>query len=410
MNPGGESMTCGLYVHIPWCVKKCPYCDFNSHAIREDIPARAYINALLLDLAGEASAGAFGPVDSIFIGGGTPSLLSGTAVSRLMAGIRRELPLTRDCEITLEANPGTLDAKRLDDFRCAGVNRLSIGVQSFDDALLLRIGRIHDGRQARLAVARALDAGFDAINLDLLYGLPGQTLDQGIADVETAIDFGTAHISHYQLTIEPNTLFHRHPPPLPDDDVVSTISEHSIGRLEAAGYRRYEISAFSRSGHACRHNLNYWRFGDYLGIGAGAHGKLTPAGSVPVRSLKIRHPRAYLDAAATRRFDLTREKCSTDSLPLEFMMNALRLIDGISLARFTQTTSLPVDTIRPQLEAGRDRGLLSICNGYIRPTSRGFDFLNELLLLFASPQEPKRARHATAIAPPAYADRRHALT
>lgn len=404
-------MGLGLYIHVPWCVKKCPYCDFNSHALREEIPERAYVDALLLDLAGEVSARAADTVDSVFIGGGTPSLLSGTAVARLLEGIGRQLILTPDCEITLEANPGTAEAGRFEAFRRAGVNRLSIGVQSFDEALLPRIGRIHDGRQARLAVRRALDAGFDAVNLDLMYGLPGQTFDQGIADVETAIDFGVAHISHYQLTIEPNTLFYRHPPELPHDDVASNIFEHGVEHLSVAGYRRYEISAYSRSGHQCRHNLNYWRFGDYLGIGAGAHGKLTPrGGGVPTRSLKQRHPRSYLAAAATGRFDLTRGQCLRESLPLEFMMNGLRLIDGIALARFTQTTSLSVEVVQAQLERARDRGLLSMGEGYIRPTPAGFQFLNELLLLFAPSKAPTRGPPSAAIPPPAYGSARRAVT
>lgn len=395
-------MGLGLYVHVPWCVKKCPYCDFNSHALRGDIPERAYVDALLGDLAGELSTREFGAVDSVFIGGGTPSLLGEEAVARLLEGIGAHVTLAPGCEISLEANPGTVEAGRFEAFRRAGVNRLSVGVQSFDDTLLPRIGRIHDGRQARLAVERAMAAGFDSVNLDLMYGLPGQTVDQGMADVETAIDAGVAHISHYQLTIEPNTLFYRQPPDLPVDDVASDIFEHAAARLRAAGYRRYEISAYSRPGKECRHNLNYWRFGDYLGIGAGAHGKLSPGGGVPERSLKHRHPRRYLAAAATGRFDQSRARCSEDSLPLEFMMNGLRLINGIALTRFTQTTSLSVDVIRRPLEIARERGLLRMDDDNIRPTDVGFQFLNELLLLFAPSRESGARPSAESIGTPPY--------
>ena len=411
MNYPADTKSVALYVHVPWCVKKCPYCDFNSHALRQELPENPYIDALLRDLAAEVSAGSFECIDSIFIGGGTPSLLSGQAIARLLQGIRQQLVLSPNCEITLEANPGTLEAGRFKAFRRAGVNRLSLGIQSFDDALLARIGRIHDGHQARLAIADALGAGFDSINLDLMYGLPEQTPEQALADLDTAIQFDAAHISHYQLTIEPNTLFFRQPPPLPADDAVSEIFEQSAVRLEAAGYRRYEISAYARAGHQCRHNLNYWRFGDYLGIGAGAHGKLTPMGAgLPVRSIKQRHPRAYLEAAASANFDQSRTPCAADSLPLEFMMNALRLIDGIGLARFVETTSLPVAAIHSQLDIARERGLLRLTDDRIQPTGMGFQFLNELLLLFTPANEPVAKACAAPVASPAYETARRAVT
>lgn len=406
-----ETAACALYVHIPWCVKKCPYCDFNSHTLRESIPEQAYVDALLLDLQQELQVRTYNPLKSIFIGGGTPSLFSAEAVARLLEGISGRLPLSPDCEITLEANPGTIEAGRFVAFRSAGVNRLSIGIQSFDDEMLTRIGRIHDGRQSRLAVEQALTAGFDSFNLDLMYGLPGQTAAQAVEDTDTAIRFGPTHISHYQLTIEPNTLFYRQPPALPRDEHIWNAAMRCQQRLHAAGYQRYEISAYARPGHECRHNRNYWRFGDYLGIGAGAHGKTRASDrELPVRSLKHRHPRAYLDAAVSGSFDLSRAPVAPGSLPLEFMMNALRLTQGFELSLFPRTTGLALEAIRPQLETARRRGFIVLERNFLRPTALGARFLNDLLLEFAAPTSKASASRTTVRRSPPYESASRGLT
>jgi oxygen-independent coproporphyrinogen-3 oxidase len=384
-----------LYVHVPWCVKKCPYCDFNSHALRGEVPEAAYIDALLADLDREVEARFPRTLNSIFIGGGTPSLLSPDSVARLLEGVGARLPLSPDCEVTLEANPGTVEAGRFGGFRQAGVNRLSIGVQSFHDDLLSAIGRIHDARQSRLAVENARDAGFENLNLDLMFGLPGQSVAQALKDVDTAIALSPTHISHYQLTIEPNTLFHRHPPVLPGEEPAWQMGQRCAKRLAASGYARYEISAFARAGHECRHNLNYWEFGDYLGIGAGAHGKISDAASgAVVRSLKHRHPRAYLDAARNGSFDFKRDSCDRDALPLEFMMNALRIVRGFDLDLFVARTGMPATAIQGGLEIARSRKLIRVTDARVEPTSLGLRFLNELLLLFASASSQSAVRSA----------------
>ena len=382
----------GIYLHVPWCVKKCPYCDFNSHALKTELPEDAYVDALLDDLDSESEALGTPAVTSVFIGGGTPSLLSPDAVARLIEGIRTHIALEPGCEITLEANPGTAEAGRFEGFRQAGVNRLSIGVQSFDDALLSAIGRIHDGREARAAAEMARAAGFDSLNLDLMYALPGQSAAQALSDVESALALEPTHLSYYQLTLEPNTLFYRQPPKLPADDLAWRMSQQGIERMRARGFERYEVSAFARAGFECRHNLNYWRFGDYMGVGAGAHGKLTDIGSGKIiRSLKHRHPRAYLNAAQSRRFDLKREAVAEEVLPLEVMMNALRLVSGFDLALFPQHCGLPIGKISRVLAEAESRQLIEIRDGALKPTALGLQFLDDLLLMF-SPQDERDPR------------------
>jgi oxygen-independent coproporphyrinogen-3 oxidase len=312
----------GLYVHLPWCTRKCPYCDFNSHAA-DDFPEHAYIAALLADLDHERTRITGRIIDSIFIGGGTPSLFSVSGISALLDGIRARVTLSPDCEITLEANPGSAEVDRFAGYLAAGVNRLSIGVQSFDDAALKSIGRIHDARAAHLAIERAQSVGMERINIDLMYGLPGQSWQAALADVREALDHGVGHLSHYELTIEPNTLFHRFPPTRPGEDALWTMHTNSVELMQAAGFRRYEISAYSRPGVECRHNLNYWSFGDYIGIGAGAHGKLTSAaGGVIERSVKHRHPRRYLAGLGGGDHEARRGPVPVADLPVEFMLNA----------------------------------------------------------------------------------------
>ena len=394
-----DSIPVSLYVHVPWCVKKCPYCDFNSHALKSELPEAAYVDALLADLESECATIASRTVDSVFIGGGTPSLFSPESVARLIEGIGARVALSSRCEITLEANPGTAEASRFCGFRQAGINRLSIGVQSFDDNVLVAIGRIHDGRQARAAAEMARAADFDSFNLDLMYALPGQSVEQALSDIDTALELEPTHLSYYQLTLEPNTLFFRHPPKLPAEDSAWRMSQQGIERMRACGYHRYEISAFARAGFECRHNLNYWRFGDYVGIGAGAHGKLTDANRGEItRTLKHRHPRAYLNAARDRRFELKREPLARDALPLEFMMNALRLTAGIDLALFTARTGVPLAELLSVLAEAEAEELVEIKGGMLKPTTLGLQFLDDLLLRFAPAIDRARFPRATAAA------------
>jgi oxygen-independent coproporphyrinogen-3 oxidase len=372
-----------LYVHLPWCERKCPYCDFNSHAASE-IPQSAYVQALLADLDEELARVPGRVLESVFIGGGTLSLFSVTAIGTLLDGIHARAKLAKACEITLEANPGSAEAGRFAGYREAGVNRLSIGVQSFDDASLTRIGRVHDARAAHRAVEMAHAAGFERINIDLMYGLPGQSLRGALADVEQALNHEVGHLSHYELTIEPNTLFHRFPPERPDEDAVWAMHSECLARIEAAGLQRYEISAYAKPGGESRHNLNYWWFGDYLGVGAGAHGKLTdPAHRVVERSLKHRHPRRYLagDGGRTAR----RWVVADSDLPLEFMLNAARLLAGFPEGLFESRTGVTLEAIGAPLERAVARGLVERSEGLIRPTARGTQFLNEYLLLFQAP-------------------------
>jgi putative oxygen-independent coproporphyrinogen III oxidase len=371
-----------LYVHIPWCVRKCPYCDFNSHEAREGLPERAYVDALLADLDQELPAVWGRVVGSIFIGGGTPSLFSAEAIDRLLAGIRARLQCKPGLETTLEANPGTVEQKRFHEFLAAGVNRLSIGVQSFDPGMLERIGRIHGRREAIHATELAHDAGFASFNLDLMFGLPGQTPKQALDDLVTAMDLEPAHLSWYQLTLEPNTYFHRHPPQLPDDEVLWEMQLQGQARLAERGYTQYEVSAYARNGLQCRHNLNYWQYGDYLGIGAGAHQKLTDADQQRIRrSWKLKNPRDYLAGAhGETRIGGTSEP-DADEVVLEFLMNALRLNAGFTTALFEQATGLGLERIRPALDRARQRELLEPDEPW-RCTELGRRFLNDLLAEF----------------------------
>jgi len=389
----------GLYVHLPWCARKCPYCDFNSHQA-SDIPDSAYVAALLEDLDDESVRVTGRAVESVFIGGGTPSLFSVSAIAALLDGIRARVELAPDCEVTLEANPGSAEADRFAGYRGAGVNRLSIGVQSFDDGALQRIGRIHDARAAHQAVEMAQAAGLERINIDLMYGLPGQSWQGALADVEQALGHGVSHLSHYELTIEPNTLFHRFPPARPDEDAFWTMHTRSLERMEFAGLRRYEISAFARPGDQCRHNLNYWRFGDYLGIGAGAHGKLTRGvDRVVERSVKHRHPRRYLASCGGGDFEASRGPVAGADLPLEFMLNAARLLEGFSEELFEARTGLPASVISGPLLQAEKRGLIHRSPGAIRPTRRGTQFLNDYLTLFQDQSPAAAAVDATKRAP-----------
>lgn len=386
----------GLYVHVPWCVRKCPYCDFNSHQVRphpnpiheverepkslDEELERGYLGALVADLECALPSVWGRTVHSIFIGGGTPSLLSARAVDSLLGAIRARLRVEPDAEITLEANPGTFEAGKFADFRAAGINRLSIGIQSFDPGHLKVLGRIHDAPQARAAIEIAR-RDFDNFNLDLMYALPGQSLEQALADLTAALEYEPPHLSAYHLTIEPNTWFHRHPPQLPDDDTAADM-QAAIERLAAErGYRHYETSAFCKPGREARHNLNYWTFGDYLGIGAGAHGKLSFAERI-VRETRWKHPREYMDRALAGAPVQTAQDIAPASLPFEFMMNALRLGDGFELRLFAERTGVPLTAALAGLEQAQRRGLVERDHVRVRPTLRGQRFLNDLLQLF----------------------------
>ncbi len=369
-----------LYVHWPWCVRKCPYCDFNSHESRGEIDEPAYLAALIADLEAALPQVWNRPVSSVFIGGGTPSLMSAATADALLAAIRMRLPLHPDAEITLEANPGTAEAGKFAAFRAAGVTRLSIGVQSFEDSKLVALGRIHSANEANYAITLA-QRHFERVNVDLMYALPLQSLSEAERDIATAIAGGVSHISAYHLTLEPNTAFHHSPPPLPDDDLAADMQEMVEERLAAAGFEHYETSAFARPGQRCRHNLNYWTFGDYLGIGAGAHGKLSNHEHI-WRETRQRHPQAYLEAAARGEFIATRQDIARHDLPGEFMMNALRLNEGFPASLFVERTGLPLAEIEKSALAARCDGLLEASDGWLRPTPRGRRFLNRLLALF----------------------------
>ena len=392
LRPGtlqlGESPPLSLYVHLPWCLAKCPYCDFNSHALpRPDqggLPEARYIEALIADLEAALPQVWGRPVHSVFIGGGTPSLFSADAIGRLLAAIRARLPLLPGCEITLEANPGSFERDRFRDFRKAGVTRLSVGVQSFDDAMLAKLGRVHNGAQARAALTEAA-AAFETFNLDLMYALPGQTLAALHADLDIALSFAPPHLSIYHLTIEPNTRFATAPPAhLPDDDLASDMLDAITERTAGVGLQRYEVSAFARSGHRCRHNLNYWQFGDYLGIGAGAHGKLSYPHRV-VRQVRWREPNTYLERSMAGQAMSNDDEVPRSQLPFEFMLNALRLREGFALADFTARTGLAITAIAKPLAEAEARGLLERDFSRVWPSARGFDFLSDLQALFLAP-------------------------
>jgi oxygen-independent coproporphyrinogen-3 oxidase len=369
-----------LYIHIPWCVRKCPYCDFNSHEARNAIPEEAYADALIRDLESALPLVWGRKVSSIFIGGGTPSLLSGAALTRLLSEVRMRLPLVHEAEITLEANPGTVEADKFAVFREAGVNRLSLGIQSFSDSHLQALGRIHSGDEAQRAIAIA-QRRFENVNLDLMYALPQQALDQALQDVRTALAFAPQHLSCYHLTLEPNTLFAHQPPEVPDDDVSSEMQQAIEELLAGRGYVHYETSAFAQPGRQSRHNLNYWQFGDYLGIGAGAHGKLSFHDRV-IRQSRHKQPQAYMEAVAQGRQVQSEEALGRDDLAFEFMMNALRLNEGFDEGLFQERTGLPLLLIRRELEAAESRGLLVRGGGRIAPSEMGRRFLNDLLQVF----------------------------
>lgn len=372
-----------LYIHIPWCVRKCPYCDFNSHEARGPLPEAQYVDALLADLEQDLPRVWGRRLDSVFIGGGTPSLLSAETLDRLLSGVRARLPLRPDAEITLEANPGTTEQGRFAEFRAVGINRLSIGVQSFDDEQLRRLGRIHDRRAAFAAAEAAHAAGLDNFNLDLMFGLPGQTPETAPADITSAIALQPAHLSYYQLTIEPNTAFHHAPPILPNDVLIERIQEQAQATLADYGYRHYEVSAYARTGRRCRHNVNYWEFGDYLGIGAGAHSKLTdPAAGYVSRLWKLKHPRDYLVSAGTAAAIGGDAPIRAADLPVEFLMNALRLIEGVPTDLFSERTGLPLTALEPELSRAQSRGLLVANPNRLQATELGLRFLNDLLLGF----------------------------
>jgi oxygen-independent coproporphyrinogen-3 oxidase len=381
-----------LYIHLPWCVRKCPYCDFNSHEVRAAVPEQAYVEALIFDLERDLPLVWGRTVETIFIGGGTPTLFSPEWIDHLLGAVRTRVPLKPGAEITLEANPGTVDQARFRGFRDAGVNRLSLGIQSFQPALLENIGRIHDDRQALAAVRAAQAAGFDNINLDLMFGLPGQDIEAALADLHSAIELQPAHVSWYELTIEPNTWFHRHPPSRPGDETLWRMQREGLALLKAGGYRRYEVSAYARAGRECRHNLNYWRFGDYLGIGAGAHGKLTDAARQTVtRFAKTRHPARYMESARNRECLGAETLLSARDVVLEFAMNALRLDAGFTVAGFREATGLPFSAAAEAISASIARGLLEIERTVIRATPRGQRYLDELLQYWIT-EEPRDAR------------------
>ncbi len=369
-----------LYVHVPWCIRKCPYCDFNSHQVKGDVPEQAYVEALVTDLE-LALPDVWGRrIHSIFFGGGTPSLFSAAAIGTLVSAFRARLPLAADCEISLEANPGTFEAEKFRGYREAGVNRLSIGIQSFNPEHLKALGRIHDDKEARRAIEIA-KRSFENINLDLMYALPGQTPDEARADVQAALEAGTAHLSFYHLTIEPNTLFHRHPPKLPEDDTAAAMQDAIGTALAEGGYVHYETSAWARPGRECRHNLNYWRFGDYLGIGAGAHSKLSFPGRV-VRAVRWKQPKEYLRRVAEGRPVQESHDVQRADLVFEFMMNALRLPEGFPVGSFVERTGLQIAAAEKPLTQAERRGLIVRDHERIRPTDLGQRFLNDLLQLF----------------------------
>lgn len=373
-----------LYIHIPWCVRKCPYCDFNSHAQKGELPEQAYVAAMLEDLEQDLAFVQGREIQSIFIGGGTPSLFSAQAYQQLFSGLKQQLRFANDIEITLEANPGTLNKEvgqeRFKAYRDSGINRISIGVQSFDSNQLGKLGRIHSSDDARHAIAAAQQAGFSNFNVDLMHGLNEQSLNDALQDLHIAIDSGAPHISWYQLTIEPNTEFYNRPPLLPVENDILHIQRAGFELLKQAGFERYEVSAFARPGHRARHNLNYWQFGDYLALGAGAHGKVTGADGQVRRYQKTRKPEDYLRRAPSR--TSRQERVETDDLPFEFVMNALRLREGFSPALFEQRTGLPWSAIHAKVSVLEQRGLLESKNQHYRATERGFALLDSVLSEF----------------------------
>jgi oxygen-independent coproporphyrinogen-3 oxidase len=369
-----------LYIHVPWCVRKCPYCDFNSHEARGELPEAAYIDALIADLDHALPLVWGRRVHTIFVGGGTPSLLSAGGVEALLSGVRARVPLVADAEITLEANPGTFESDKFAGFRAAGVNRLSLGIQSFDPTHLKALGRIHDGAQALRAIDSAREH-FQNFNIDLMYGLPGQTIDQAQADIARALDEKPPHLSVYHLTIEPNTYFHRYPPVLPDADVASDMQDAIEALTREAGYEHYETSAYARPGKRARHNLNYWTYGDYLGIGAGAHSKVSFIDRI-VRQVRYRQPREYMTQAFAGTPEQSEHEVAPRDIPFEFMMNALRLTDGFSISLFSERAGLPLVAALRGLGEAEQRGFIVRDHERVVPTELGRRFLNDLLQIF----------------------------
>ena len=374
----------GLYIHFPWCIKKCPYCDFNSHTIKNGIPEHQYINALLTDLQHDVQRfNEIRQISHIFIGGGTPSLFSPETIARLLQSIRKIIPFRENLETTLEANPGTFESGKFAEFRSAGINRLSIGIQSFNDRHLHHLGRVHSAKEAIRASEIALKTGFDNFNLDLMYGLPGQTFEHSEQDIKTAINLKPTHISYYQLTLEPNTYFYKHPPTLPADEAIFVTQTNSQQILADCDYHQYEISAYTKPGHSCRHNLNYWKFGDYLGIGAGAHGKITH--SLPgqiLRYWKTKSPDQYLLNSVHKQSLASEQSISVSELPLEFMMNQLRLKKGFTIAAYTARTGLPAKTLEPALTQCLEEQFIVNRNGRFCCSVNGWNFLDSILEKF----------------------------
>ncbi|MFK5915252.1 MAG: radical SAM family heme chaperone HemW [Woeseiaceae bacterium] len=372
-----------LYIHFPWCVQKCPYCDFNSHELKNKLEEKKYIDALINDLEQELPLFWGRSISSIFMGGGTPSLFSPESIDRLLSALRARLTFAPNIEITMEANPGTIELGKFNEFSHAGINRLSIGIQSFNDEKLKRLGRIHGRKEAIRAAEMAHDAGFNSFNLDLMYGLPNQSLSQAVDDIETAIALEPKHLSHYQLTIEPNTLFHHHPPTVPDDDHLWDMQLACQTSLAKNNYSQYEISAYAKNDAQCQHNLNYWQFGDYLGIGAGAHGKLTNAPEQKItRSWKVKQPQDYLSKASSIERIAGEKILTREDASFEFMMNALRLNNGFETEVFNNHVGLPISIIEKALHQAEEKGWITWGLKNIKPTDSGRQYLNNLLELF----------------------------
>jgi oxygen-independent coproporphyrinogen-3 oxidase len=369
-----------LYIHIPWCVRKCPYCDFNSHEAREPVPEQRYVDALIADLEAALPLIWGRKIYTVFFGGGTPSVFSAASIEEIIAAVRARVPLSTDAEITLEANPGTFEAEKFRAFRAAGVNRLSIGIQSFNPRHLKALGRIHDDGQARGAIEVAR-ANFDNFNLDLMYGLPAQSADEALADIDAALAYAPPHLSAYHLTIEPNTYFHRYPPALPDDDATAQIEDALEARLAAAGYRHYETSAFALPGRQARHNMGYWTFADYLGIGAGAHSKISFPARI-ARQVRYKQPKQYMESAAAGNAIQEEHDVATREISFEFMLNALRLSGGFPLDLFVERAGVPLTSVLPQLDAAERRGFIERDHQRVTPTALGRRFLNDLLQIF----------------------------
>lgn len=384
-NPAGPYPPLSLYVHIPWCVRKCPYCDFNSHEAKIALPENAYVDALVRDLKRDIDSVPDRIIESIFIGGGTPSLMSARMIGDLLENIHRLLSVSAEAEITLEANPGTVEKKRFRGFRAAGINRLSIGIQSFNNRHLNALGRIHSADEAAAAARGARESGLENINLDLMYGLPEQSVEEAGTDIQTAVSLSPAHISCYQLTLEPQTRFYRFPPALPAHDKLWDIQSGCHRILKDNGFEQYEISAFCRTGLECRHNLNYWNYGDYLGIGAGAHGKISSAGATGIRRYsKVRNPDRFIRLAGSEECLATNTQVSNSERPLEFLMNTLRLHQGFPVSLYRERTGLDPDLLYPALAEFVDRGLVDTSNDTVRCTRNGQNFLDEILTAFAA--------------------------